>query len=266
MIIRHESSTELHFYRQHDHGIISGTLATYLQDRLLPFPNAVRDQWLTAVRDHDIGWTELDEEILWDEEKPEPYQFEHYPALAKTRAYERGINQVEKQSILAGLLCSMHLSSFFEGATSLLPEERNFLNKEHQRQEQLYLQQPLTKDQLDASLHLLQFCDHLSLYICQNKPGSYKINEFPWYKEGFAYRSGALRNHPILGWWTDENRVVLHPFPFKSSVNVLMPYKRLEKEGLHPNNINDRFHRASVEYLTVQFAPIEEEDVWQKQF
>ncbi|TDQ41438.1 DUF3891 family protein [Aureibacillus halotolerans] len=242
--------------RQHDHGLLSGELAYGLLPQMRSFTNISEDEWLFAVTSHDIGWRSLDRTLLWNEHTNAPYSFEDYPPAPKVQAYTEGINGVEEQDAVAGLLCSLHMTSFFEHDRPLADEEVAFVRAEAARQKRLKGNVNLPEKDLQHAFELLQFCDHLSLYLCLNHPGRKKEEEWPWYKQGFPYRSPALRNHPVVGWWPRTETVIMHPFPFTTPQEVSIPYCFVTREEMTQHNAPYSLKKDSFQQLHTTIQPI----------
>lgn len=130
---------------------------------------------LLAIQEHDRGWIELDTSPVWNDKTEKPYSFIDYPTVLKISFYKKGLDEVEKMSKYAGLLCSLHYSSFLQDASE--PAVREFWDEEKQRQDQISKELGLVgnedkKETLMYHLDLLKFCDYLSLFICLNEPGN----------------------------------------------------------------------------------------------
>lgn len=75
---------------QHDHGKISGIFAQQWNDAFFEGKDGRKDVEY-AVKNHDVGWIELDQSPLWNEEKQFPYSFTDYPMARKLHYYKLGI-------------------------------------------------------------------------------------------------------------------------------------------------------------------------------
>lgn len=222
-------SREDHFVliRQHDHAFLSGTFASKL------FPSTkINSQKATlyAIFNHDIGWVDLDKEVVWNEENGEPYTFINYPLAPKVAAYRKGISFVEATYPYAAYLCSKHYTSFFHNATDDL--EIQFREGEQKRQERLFSRMSsVEKTNIEANVELLRFCDDLSLALCLNEPGQ---NSYPWFRDGMGL------NDVVYQWeWKDDSIISLVPNLFATSFTVELPFvimnqsRQRKEEGVY---------------------------------
>ncbi|SEN54982.1 DUF3891 family protein [Lihuaxuella thermophila] len=208
MIVRRRKN-QFVLIAQHDHALISGEFAAHFAE---PFEHF--DSTVYAISHHDVAWVELDQAILWNEAKNQPYSFEDYPLAPKLAAYTKGISQVEETDRYAGMLCSKHYASFFEHASD--PAGRRFREQELARQNNLLQRlSAQEKESVDSNFRLLQFCDDLSLAICLNEP---QQNTHPWYADGIRYQGERYR------WvWEDEHRLRLTPNLFAKPFIIEIP-------------------------------------------
>lgn len=210
MIVRQRGD---HFIiiKQHDHGLMSGVFAEYLSQKIRPWKET-----LYAISNHDVGWVELDKEILWNEEKNQPYSFIDYPLKPKLAAYTEGILQVESRSIYAGYLCSKHCAYLLEKTNDPLAER--FIEKEQVRRQRMRKYLNLEEKQyLLDNFRLLRFCDDLSLSLCLNEPGE---QLHPWYQNGIQYNGKKYQ------WvWEDLEKLRLTPNLFQNSFQLQIPYQ-----------------------------------------
>lgn len=209
MIVRQRGNQYI-LIHQHQHALMSGVFAENLEQTIRPLKET-----LYAITYHDVGWIELDQEIRWDEQNNRPYSFTDYPLAQKLTAYNRGITEVEANSIYAGYLCSKLYASYLEKTDDPLAEE--FLNKERIRRQRMRKYLNLEEKQyLIDNFRLLRFCDDLSLALCLNEPGDQK---HPWYQNGIQY------NGKNFHWvWEGVDRLRLSPNLFKISFPVQIPY------------------------------------------
>ncbi len=187
---------------QHHHGLVSGEFARHWAAGV-----PIREAALYAISNHDVGWRELDETVLWNDEAGRPYSFVDYPAGPKLRAYANGLDYIQARSPYAACLCSMHYGSFVRGAR----REPAVSFREAEARRRRGIETALSEEEIGSLEHnfrLLQLCDELSLFVCLNEPGS---NDYPHYKDGFGFdgsqvraRLGgradvALESQPVLG-------------------------------------------------------------------
>ena len=215
MIIR-EADGHYRLIGQHEHALASGEFARHWAWEPRPSESA-----LYAIANHDVGWRELDREVLWNEEAGRPYSFVDYPIEPKLRGYRSGIAAVEKEDKYAGLLCSMHYASFFRHPKTE-PEAR-FLEEETTRQARLREALPSrAPESVERDFRLLQLCDDFSLFICLNDPGH---NDHPWYRGGFGFMGERLEPR-----W-EGNTLRITPDPFTGPFEVSVPYRLVDRKG-----------------------------------
>jgi hypothetical protein len=172
---------------------------------------------LYAIVNHDLGWRELDQDVLWNEEKGRPYSFVDYPLDLKLPAQRRGIDAVEDHDLYSGCLCSMHYARFL--LDSQKPEEVQFLEAEKERQDSL--EQRMSdreRGNLERNFRFLRLCDGLSLFLCLNEPGG--EDSPPPYPGGFEF-DGTLYE-PV---WEDGRTLRLDPNPFSEVFGLEIPYR-----------------------------------------
>lgn len=216
MIVREENGRYI-LIEQHEHALASGQFARYWADKPSPL-----EPTLYAIANHDLGWRELDREMLWNEETRKPYSFVDYPIEPKLQGYRRGLDAVQEKSPYAALLCSMHYSSFVQRSTG--QAEVRFREEESRRQEKV--RADLSREELENveyNFRLLQLCDDFSLFVCLNEPGH---NDHPWYRDGFRFLGKKLT--PI---WEDRHTLRIEPDPFSGSFRLSIPYRLMEKGG-----------------------------------
>lgn len=242
MIVR---ETEFDFYlvTQHDHAQLSGALASHF-DRCF-FPNDTQyDALLIAVYEHDRSWIPLDDTPIWNDKIGVPFSFRDYPLLPKLLAYANGLDETEQLNSYAALLCSQHYSSFFIGSTEHACLE--FCTTEAVRQSRMM--QHLSLDEiagLSKHLQLLQLCDELSLYLCLNEPGIDKANEFLGNHDGFKRSEMFSRDEErITASWLSRDEIALMPFPFGGEFSAQLRLKRVSKEEINRQGIEDAYKSA----------------------
>lgn len=200
--------------KQHDHALIAGEMAAHIHEPVQPLAKT-----LYAISHHDIGWEELDQSVLWNEETNSPYDFRNYPLLPKLEAYAQGISRVVASDYYAGFLCSKHYASFF--TNEIDPVCRKFREQELARQHQLREYFTETEEEnIARNFRLLQFCDQLSLFVCLNEPGE---NTDPWYQDGIFYQGKRYE------WvWEGKEQLRLSPNLFKQSFSIDIPFQMVD--------------------------------------
>ncbi|MYL34405.1 DUF3891 family protein [Pontibacillus yanchengensis] len=252
IVLKH--TDELMLFEQHYHGLASGVMAHKWKDENF-LSSHVREEVEYAISFHDRGWVPLDQKPAWDQANQQPYSFYNYPMREKMERYHEGVDEVEKQSIYASLLCSMHYCSFFDEESDD-EDSKAFLTKEYLRQEKLKkkLGNKLTKDSIQFHFTLLQFCDDLSLYCCMNEPGSSKQQEVSWFKNGFRQQFPEAPNG-IMPRFENEGCISLDPFPFTGPFELTIPYKAVRIEKIEQLGLEDARREENLQQRKVKFVP-----------
>ncbi|WP_171038158.1 DUF3891 family protein [Aquibacillus sediminis] len=241
MLIVRDNEVGYVVVKQHDHAIISYQIAQQIKNEDFSYQERKQDV-LYAIKYHDRAWIPLDQYVRWDEDN-RPYDFNSYPMEEKLHAYKQGIKEVEQVNPYSALLCSKHYLSFFEQA-SIDQVIEQFIDHEQKRCDQLtqYLKFGETEHMVLNHLKLLQFCDDLSLYICINKPGATKKEEWPWFRNGFRQFLPSV-NGQITAYWLDESTVQLKPYPFDKAISIILPYYQVTSDQptvLNAQNYNTK--------------------------
>ncbi|WJE15853.1 DUF3891 family protein [Halobacillus sp. ACCC02827] len=236
--------------QQHDHAYISGQIVAFWKKNFL-LRSKLREVADWAIQQHDRAWIPLDQNPAWNEEKQRPYSFIDYPLAEKIEAYRRGIEEVEEQSLYAGILCSMHYASFFK-EDSGVQEERNFIEEEKNRRSRLFEQMDMDIPEDIYQLHFrrLQFCDDLSLFLCMTGPDVPEEEEVPWFRNGFP-QTFDVAPEGIRADWEAEDRISVHPFPFAQPFEVDIPYRRVGKQDISDKGLLAAYQKEEVRHKTV---------------
>lgn len=230
MIVR-ETASEFIMVAQHDHAHLSGDIAQHIERRFLGDDTYV-ESVLRAVYEHDRGWIRLDETPVWNDRNMVPFSFTDYPLPPKLILYRYGIDETERLDEYAGLLCSLHYSSFQHIRHSTHPFCVDFMAYETQRQKRIRNRIRVDEELVHRHFQILQLCDELSLYVCLNEPGVPKEAEYPKYKDGFHY-PGLGQREDEGRWraeWTDAGRIQVTPSLFEPSFTAELILKKVSKE------------------------------------
>ncbi|WP_209123663.1 DUF3891 family protein [Alkalihalobacillus sp. BA299] len=245
MIIR-ETNDAFIMIKQHDHAFISGEVAKHFKCDLLKAEHFFDDA-IFAAYEHDRSWIGLDETPIWNDQANLPYSFSDFPLLPKIAFYTIGLDEIEKVSPYASLLCSLHYSSFFSHSND--EKGIQFLNAERKRQEKIKGNIPdLDHALLLEHYRLLQFCDDLSLYFCLNELGIKKEQEHPWFINGFS--KTELFNdkiHPLFAEWLNPKEITIRTFPFSNEFKVTLKYKTVLKNAIEVMGIAKAYENSLLE-------------------
>ncbi|OAT80046.1 hypothetical protein A6P54_15105 [Bacillus sp. MKU004] len=248
MIIRQTHDSFI-MIKQHDHAFLSGEIVKNFNTSLLKSDQHFEEMTYAAYQ-HDRSWIGLDDTPIWNDGDDIPYTFSDYPLLPKMAFYRIGLDEIEKVSPYAALLCSMHFHSFF--TKSKKPDCIAFMNEESKRQGRLKKLFPrLDEDLLHQHFLLLQFSDDLSLYMCLNEPGVTKKEEHPWFKDGFKntelFKEGGGR---LDGEWLNDKEIRVGTFPFKTDFSVTLQFKNVLKTAIHKKGIAAAYETAEMKEKT----------------
>jgi hypothetical protein len=216
-VIVRERADSFVLVEQHEHALVSGEFARRWAEGPVPL-----EPTLYAVENHDVGWQELDREVLWNEASGRPHSFVDHPLGPKLEAWRRGIERVEARDAYAGCLCSMHYARFLVGSED--PEEAVLLERETARQGRLRKGMSGEElENLERNFRFLRLCDGLSLYLFLYGPG--EPGYPPPTPDGFEFD----------GWrfdlvWEDREHVRLEPFALTGPFEVSVPYREVGKD------------------------------------
>lgn len=239
---------------QNDHAQIAGVIARNCKKEYF-FDDIRTQEVLLAIQEHDRGWIELDSSPIWNDKTEKPYSFIDYPLALKIPFYKKGLDEVEKMSKYAALLCSLHYSSFIQDSSE--PSVREFWYVEKQRQDQLSkeLQLAGNKDKQETLMYhldLLKFCDYLSLFICLNEPGFNK-GIHPFFRNGFPQLFPFVTDEPIVAHWETQETVSLSFSPLKSEIVVELPYRVVMKDQIEEYGVLQAYKDTHVSIRKILF-------------
>jgi Protein of unknown function (DUF3891) len=197
---------------QLDHARLAGQIAQHIDAEIFP---ALETNIIQAISLHDEGWGEL------DSNGPIRSFLDVQPADFLS-AWRGSIQAAGKVSELGGVMVGGHFSriakSRLEVATNA-PADAQLLNDFLSEQEQLRQKHslPLSAEQIEEFVDLLQFCDVFSLYLCSGAP---ERVQFPQKLGGTIfqlYRQGE---------WC-----VSSPPLFASSIRLQVPASEVTSKG-----------------------------------
>ncbi|MCR8630637.1 DUF3891 family protein [Paenibacillus radicis (ex Xue et al. 2023)] len=244
MIIR-ETEHEITMVRQHDHAQLSGDVARNFKNYFINDP--FFDDLIFAVYQHDLGWIRLDATPIWNDRNSVPFSFIDYPLLPKLTHYTYGLDQIERMNKYAGLLCSLHYSSFGIFQNSTIEECSDFSNNELQRQQRIITELDLTNhNDIFKQFKLLQLCDVISLYVCLNCPGVSKEQEHPRYRTGFEDSElfNNQSNGRLVAEWMNNKEIKITPNPFDKGFSTNLLQKNLSKKLIKEHGIEKAYKNS----------------------
>lgn len=245
MIIR-EAADAFWMVRQPDHAHLSGQIAEVWQDPYFD-TSPHKEDTIRAVYAHDDSWLPADQTPFWNDVQQTPFSFITYPSALKMVLYTNGINTLEQENPYSALLVSLHYSSFMNPQ---IKAESAFLQREEARQHRLKQQLGIRTEKQEVLLHyhfdILQFCDNLSLYLCLNKPGTSKAEEYPFFKEGFrnSEHFAFTGYQKIHAFWLSPHQVLVQHFPFRQSFEVVLTLKQVRKDVVKASGLIPAYKQA----------------------
>ncbi|WP_261378344.1 DUF3891 family protein [Paenibacillus agilis] len=142
-------------------------------------------------------------------------------------------------------------SSFVHIQRSELLDCIHFIANEKERQQRIRARLGELDEHMVAShFKLLQLCDDISLYVCMNEPGVSKVNEHPWYKEGFET---IIKGQKINARWISANEIKIDPCVFDSEFTATMKSKYVAKDVISRIGIHAAYKETKWSELTVTF-------------
>lgn len=242
---------------QHQHGLLAGEFAAAMNSDTFR-TNKRWDEAVYAVKDHDQGWIDLDDDPFLNDALHSPYTFLDFPIATKLTFYSKGLDEIQLKSPYAALLCSMHYDRLLNQANIEHPALRKYMQQEQNRREYIQLELGITdlatESGLIYDLNVMRFCDDLSLYLCLNEPGADKEQEFPWWRDGFPMSDefDCTDGNIIQAHWKNSNTVELSPFPFDHTLSVGLTCVIVPKIAIHEMGISEAYSKGEVIKYTFQ--------------
>jgi Protein of unknown function (DUF3891) len=161
VIVRPERDSLL-FITQPDHAIVAADLA----DRCEGLDgHARREDIRLAVREHDNGWRELDEDLVFDSETGRALDFITTPEPLKQSVWPLGIDRLARQSAYAAALVAAHalfVYSAHRGNADWAP----FFANQASRRDDLLAGARVPLADLERDYRFLALADLMSLSFC----------------------------------------------------------------------------------------------------
>lgn len=256
MIVReHEKSFSL--VQQHHHGQLAGDLMKQWKNEMFP-----DDQWrhsiLTAITNHDIGWSPFDEQPFWNDKKSAPFRFTDFPLLPKVVLYRQGIDDIEEMDQYAAMLCSLHYEQFIQNSDE--KEAKLFIEGEQLRRKRLSKEvEGFDSKLFEKHFALLQLGDNFSLYCCVNDPGVDKADEHVFFRNGIP-SPDTFTELPIgrIGiQFTDEHTIEVENFPFSQSFTIEVKQKTVLKKDITEKGLQAAYEEAEYEMIELHISPLD---------
>ncbi|WP_428331735.1 DUF3891 family protein [Mucilaginibacter sp.] len=185
---------------QRAHGLLAAQLAAQWRHR------DRTERWietLMAIAEHDDAQTELEQDtLLTPQGGPLDFRMKKFDLNHCIRTGERSLSK----SRYIALLCSMHLDFVFGKNCAGHAEGIQFLKAQQRLRAQWRKELEMTKDQAEFDYHLLEWCDALSLLLCQedSQPEERRIEI-----------SGGPDHRPYVMMKSSSNILTVEPWPFE---------------------------------------------------
>jgi hypothetical protein len=203
MIIRADGASLL-FITQPDHARLAADLLNHWKG-FADHPR--RPALLLAAREHDNGWRELDEELVFDPAEGRGFDFITAPDPVKQEVWPRGVDRLAEASLYAAALVAQHAVFVYDSHRDE-PEWAPFFAAMRSRRDDLRARSGHAPEELDADYPYLAVVDLLSLTFC---------NDWHDDHERFATRTRC-----------DDQGIVITPTPFAApSVPLRVRARRL---------------------------------------
>jgi hypothetical protein len=143
------------------HAALAGRLAAALNGKIF---EAVQQEILDAIANHDAGWSEEDLAALEQAEHNPPVSFISMPAVIAVQAWRRSIEYAASRSPLSGYVVRSHFCL-------LAPRDGNVQHELFRKEQETQLRltglgAKYNLRDLDRFVAYLGFCDLLSLHLC----------------------------------------------------------------------------------------------------
>lgn len=161
MIIRPQQDALL-FITQPDHAAAAADLVTHFDGYAA---NPRRDDIHLAVREHDCGWRELDDDLVFDVASGRALDFIGVPEPLKRSVWPVAIEHIAPRSAYAAALIAEH-AVFVYAANHGKAEWRPFFTEIEQRRDALLASCGVPLETLRADYPFLGIADLLSLAFC----------------------------------------------------------------------------------------------------
>src|SRR3954453_3237912 len=226
MIIR-QDGTSLLFVTQPDHARLAADLLTHWKG-FADHPR--RAALLLAAREHDNGWRELDDALVFDSAAGRALDFITAPDPVKHAVWPRGVDRLAEASPYAAALVAQH-AVFVYNSHHDDPAWAEFFAAMRTRRDDLRARAGHSPEELEADYPYLSVVDLLSLTFCS-----------AWRDDHERF---TTRTH------CDERELVISPSPFDAdSVPIRVRARRLvDRRYASAADLRAAFEAAPVEII-----------------
>ena len=163
MILRPDAGT-LFFITQPDHASLAADLVEHFADFAAhPRRAGIR----LAVREHDSGWRDLDDELVFDDETGRPLDFMTVPERMKQEVWPIAIDRVRPTSPYAAALIAEH-ALFVYQANRVKAEWRPFFESLERQRTSLLADARISREDLTGDYFFVGLADLVSLSFCNH--------------------------------------------------------------------------------------------------
>lgn len=225
---------------QRAHGLLAFQIASKWKHDKTPQRWA---EFLLAVAEHDDAEVELDgEELLTEQGGPLNFGMKTFDLANCTRLSEFSLTK----SRYIALLTSMHMSFLYQKEAKTNSAAKKFLSTQTALQKKLLHDLKLSKKEAESAYRLLEWCDALSLLLCQSEiQPEGRLVEVSAGPDEKKYQLHALA----------KDLLTVDPWPFDESPFTVSAESRLIKQLQFKNSaeLRSKFHEAEVNELCWTF-------------
>lgn len=204
MIVRStEKGWEIVF--QSAHALLAGQIGSHLlQSPKIPF----WFQTLAAVVDHDDHKESFGRNVYLTElGAPKDFTQFKYSANERFTEAKRRIENGYRKHRWIGLLAGRHAEELYK-SNSITKRLDELITNERRKRRSILRDLKVTEEKLEAAYSALQWCDRLSLILCQNAvPAMHRRVEIAKLLDQVRYET----------WERENGKLMIEPWPFASS-------------------------------------------------
>ena len=250
--------------RMSEHTAVAGQLAeAFGNEEFDPLhPRGILED---VIRNHDVGWAEIDARVLQDPDTGLPYHLADTPLDEMVHTISMSPDANEAVHPYAGVISSMHSYGLYTGryglsdrlAIDVLPDElrplvTDLLARELARQERLIRELAtddttadwVTEAALFRNYKLLQFFDGFALYLQCRPPGERGSTRF-------AHVPKRADDVTVSASETDPATVAVTPWPFAGESVTVATNGRMMTPARPGTDLAPLFARAPVTHQQV---------------
>jgi hypothetical protein len=226
---------------QRAHALLAAQIALQwkAEDRPAPWSDL-----LAAIADHDDGQRDWEgDNHLTAAGAPMDFTFQE-PDI---RQAKRVVDNARYRSRWIAYLTSKHTSTLYESWRGRSEKMDSFLDEQRSYQHKLIKKLKSSDREAEACYRLMFFCDALSLILCKEKVppvgNKLEVTKLPGGQKAAAF-------------YTTENKMSLHPWPFDSSqFSLAVEVYHLDRLAFRDDGeLYEAFDRADISVREWQFV------------